>query len=88
MSAAQEKATGNGKLDMAGIMAVLALAQEEERNRGAGALGKGEDQREEKHVPQGASLFSEILREHHGNVQDEKETKEIRNIILSFQKHK
>ena len=30
MSSAQEKATGNGKLDMAGIMAALALAQKEE----------------------------------------------------------
>ena len=30
MSSAQEKVTGNGKLDMAGIMAALALAQKEE----------------------------------------------------------
>jgi len=32
MSSAQEKATGNGKLDMAGIMAALALAQKEEKD--------------------------------------------------------
>ena len=30
MSSAQEKVTGNGKLDMTGIMAALALAQKEE----------------------------------------------------------
>ena len=30
MSSAQEKVTGNGKLDMAGIMAALSLAHQEE----------------------------------------------------------
>jgi hypothetical protein len=41
MFAAQEKATGNGKLDMAGIMAVMTMAQG--GSRGVGGGGKIEE---------------------------------------------
>ena len=41
MSAAQEKATGNGKLDMAGIMAAMTMAQG--GSRGVGGGGKMEE---------------------------------------------
>jgi len=40
MSAAQEKATGNSKLDMAGIMAAMAVATE--KSRGAGGISRSE----------------------------------------------
>merc|ERR1712123_249799 len=42
MSSAQEEATGNGKLDMAGIMAALALAQKEEMTTKTSFQGGGQ----------------------------------------------
>eukprot|EP00092_Neocalanus_flemingeri_P056619 GFUD01067147.1.p1 GENE.GFUD01067147.1~~GFUD01067147.1.p1 ORF type:complete len:458 (+),score=155.26 GFUD01067147.1:75-1376(+) len=85
MAAAQEKATGNGKLDMAGIMAVLALAQGEERStenmvqekKGEGIIPRGVPLAQEQH-------FVETLTEHEGSVGDEKlenKTKETQTVI-------
>ena len=54
MSAAQEKATGNGKLDMAGIMAAMTMAQS--GSRGVGGGGK----MEEAIYPRGSSMASNL----------------------------
>eukprot|EP00092_Neocalanus_flemingeri_P056617 GFUD01067145.1.p1 GENE.GFUD01067145.1~~GFUD01067145.1.p1 ORF type:complete len:451 (+),score=161.61 GFUD01067145.1:75-1355(+) len=85
MAAAQEKATGNGKLDMAGIMAVLALAQGEERStenmvqemKGGGIIPRRVSVVQEEH-------FVETLTKHKGSVGDEKlenKTKENQTVI-------
>ena len=54
MSAAQEKATGNGKLDLAGIMAAMTMAQG--GSRGVGGGGK----MEEAIYPRGTSMASNL----------------------------
>eukprot|EP00092_Neocalanus_flemingeri_P004934 GFUD01005307.1.p1 GENE.GFUD01005307.1~~GFUD01005307.1.p1 ORF type:complete len:465 (+),score=167.08 GFUD01005307.1:75-1397(+) len=86
MAAAQEKATGNGKLDMAGIMAVLALAQGEERStenmvqemKGGGIIPRRVSVVQEEH------FVETLLAKHKGSVGDEKlenKTKENQTVI-------
>jgi len=78
MSAAQKKATGNGKLDMAGIMAAMAVATDRSRSesRGAGGISRGGEGLEEKNgIGEGGnSRDVGFSRGDQGNTKSEKKT--------------